>query len=101
MPHSLKIVILITLSFLIVLDFINLQLQTVTFTNCCHLICLHTYFLGEQKRRVFCVRDDNGEEVSDSNCNGDEKPSNKQSCNQQPCPARLVYGYRIGLDARK
>ena len=47
---------------------------------------------------MFCVRDDNGEEVPDSNCNGDEKPSKKQSCNQQPCPARLVYGYRVALD---
>ena len=50
---------------------------------------------------MFCVRDDNGEEVSDSNCSDDEKPSNKQSCNSQPCPARLVHGYRIGLDGRK
>lgn len=52
---------------------------------------------------MFCVRDDNGEEVSDSNCNDEEKPSNKQSCNSQPCPARLVYGsrYRTGWEERK
>ena len=97
--RGFKIVILITLSFLIALDFRNLQLSS--FTDCCHLICLHTYFQGEQKRRVFCVRDNSGEEVSDSNCNDDEKPSNKQSCNPQPCPARLVHGYRIGLDVRR
>jgi len=50
---------------------------------------------------VFCVRDDNGENVSDLNCNDDEKPSSKQSCNTQPCPARLVDAFRIGLDGRK
>ena len=94
--RGFKIAILITCWFLIVR---NLQLSS--FTDCRHLICLHTYFPGEQKRRVFCVREDNGEEVFDSNCNDDEKPSNKQSCNSQPCPSRLVHGYRVGLDVRK
>ena len=94
--RGFKIAILITCWFLIVR---NLQLSS--FTDCRHLICLHTYFPGEQKRRVFCVREDNGEEVFDSNCNDDEKPSNKQSCNSQPCPSRLVHGYRVGLDVRR
>ena len=51
---------------------------------------------GEQKRKVFCVRDDNGEEVQDSNCDEDEKPSHNQRCNPQPCPARLVYFREAG-----
>ena len=50
---------------------------------------------------MFCVRDDNGEEVSDSNCNDDEKPSHKQSCNSQPCPARLVHSHEIGWEGRE
>ena len=66
---------------------------------------LPVIFSGEQKRKVFCVRDDNGEEVEDSNCEEDEKPSHKQKCNTQPCPARLVYvcgvGRERGLGIRK
>ena len=51
---------------------------------------LSTTCLGEQKRRVYCVRKDTGEEVSKSNCDHGKKPSHKQKCNTQPCPARLV-----------
>ena len=47
---------------------------------------------------MFCVRDDNGEEVQDSNCNEDEKPSHNQRCNTQPCPARLVYFCEAGRE---
>ena len=51
---------------------------------------LSTSCLGERKRRVYCVREDTGEEVSKSNCDHGKKPSHKQKCNTQPCPARLV-----------
>ncbi|XP_058965493.2 papilin isoform X2 [Pocillopora verrucosa] len=49
--------------------------------------CSKTCAGGERKRRVFCVRDDNGEEVSDSDCAEDQKPSHKKRCNTQPCPS--------------
>ncbi|XP_073248460.1 papilin-like isoform X2 [Porites lutea] len=42
---------------------------------------------GEQKRRVYCVRKDTGEEASKSNCDHGKKPSHKQKCNTQSCPA--------------
>lgn len=51
---------------------------------------LSTTCLGEKKRRVYCVREDTREEVSKSNCDHSKKPSHKQRCNNQPCPARLV-----------
>lgn len=49
--------------------------------------CSKTCAGGEQKRRVFCVRVDSGEEVSKSKCDYEEKPHHKQKCNAQPCPA--------------
>ena len=45
---------------------------------------------------MYCVRDDSGEEVSKSNCDYNEKPSHKQKCNPQPCPARSVNDKYMG-----
>jgi len=46
------------------------------------------------------VRDNSGEEVSKSNCDQDKKPSHKQQCNTQPCPARLVENTRVGMEEK-
>jgi len=49
--------------------------------------CSKTCAGGEQKRRVFCVRDDSGKKVAKSNCDYEKKPNHRRQCNVHPCPA--------------